>query len=58
MRKREEKQKNKVNQRMAEGLMSSKFRYLNEQLYSTESSKAFDDFKKNPHLFDEVIASI
>ncbi|CDW79649.1 ribosomal rna-processing protein 8-like [Stylonychia lemnae] len=48
------KQKNEVKDRIQEGMMSSKFRFLNEQLYTSESAKAIDMFKENPQLFEDV----
>ena len=39
---------------MSENLKSSKFRYLNEQLYKNRSGYAAEMFKESPHLFDDV----
>ena len=39
---------------MSENLKSSKFRYLNEQLYKNRSGFAAEMFKESPHLFDDV----
>jgi ribosomal RNA-processing protein 8 len=36
-----------------ERLSGSRFRILNEELYTTTSSSAFDRFQQNPTLFDE-----
>jgi ribosomal RNA-processing protein 8 len=36
-----------------ERLSGSRFRILNEELYTTTSSNAFDRFQQNPTLFDE-----
>jgi len=35
-------------------LSESKFRWINEQLYTTTGSKALEMFQENPQLFDEV----
>jgi hypothetical protein len=56
-RKREEKEKRKqsiVQEKIKEGMKSSKFRFLNEQLYSTHSSEAVKLFKDNKDLFNDV----
>mmetsp|Transcript_32454 Transcript_32454/g.40207 ORF Transcript_32454/g.40207 Transcript_32454/m.40207 type:complete len:85 (+) Transcript_32454:2-256(+) len=40
--------------KMSENLKSSKFRFLNEQLYKNRSGFAAEMFKESPHLFDDV----
>ncbi|KAJ5112577.1 hypothetical protein N7532_000622 [Penicillium argentinense] len=42
-----------LQQAMRQKLISSRFRHLNETLYTTDSSTAVELFKKNPELFDE-----
>ena len=46
-KKRDKKGKNKstVTSKVSESMMSSKFRYLNEQLYTTVSDQAVELFK-------------
>ena len=44
----------KVQSKISENLKSSKFRYLNEQLYKKHSGYAAEIFKESPHLFDDV----
>ena len=39
---------------MKKKLSEGKFRWINEQLYTTTGSKALEMFQKNPQLFDEV----
>ena len=39
-----------------DGLKSSKFRFLNEQLYTTESKSAVNIFKQAPELFEDYHA--
>ena len=46
--------KDRVQAKISENMMSSKFRYLNEQLYKTPSGNAVEMFKDNPHLFNDV----
>ena len=46
--------KDRVQAKISENMMSSKFRYLNEQLYKTPSGNAVEMFKDNPHLFKDV----
>jgi ribosomal RNA-processing protein 8 len=41
---------------MRQKLISSRFRHLNETLYTTDSSKAVELFNANPELFDEYHA--
>ncbi|RIA96939.1 methyltransferase-domain-containing protein [Glomus cerebriforme] len=38
---------------MKKKLSEGKFRWINEQLYTTTGSKALEMFQKNPQLFDE-----
>ncbi|RAH50916.1 25S rRNA (adenine645-N1)-methyltransferase [Aspergillus brunneoviolaceus CBS 621.78] len=45
-----------LQQAMRQKLISSRFRHLNETLYTTPSSKAFELFTSNPELFDEYHA--
>eukprot|EP00347_Sterkiella_histriomuscorum_P013626 403364001 len=47
------KDKNRVVNKVQEGMMSSKFRYLNEQLYTNESKEALKMFTENPKLFED-----
>lgn len=42
-----------LQQAMREKLISSRFRYLNETLYTTPSSSSFELFKRNPTFFTE-----
>ena len=42
-----------LQQAMRQKLISSRFRHLNEQLYTTPSEKAVELFNANPELFDE-----
>ncbi|MCJ1249600.1 25S rRNA (adenine645-N1)-methyltransferase [Trapelia coarctata] len=42
-----------LQQAMREKLISSRFRYLNETLYTTPSTSSFDLFKQNPTFFTE-----
>ena len=51
--KMQHKSKGSVESKMSENLKSSKFRFLNEKLYTTPSSSAVDLFKKEPNLFDD-----
>ena len=46
--------KERVQSKISESMMSSKFRYLNEQLYKTPSGNAAEMFKENPKLFEDV----
>lgn len=46
--------KDRVQSKISENMMSSKFRYLNEQLYKTPSGNAAEMFKESPKLFDDV----
>ena len=41
-----------LQQKFLSRLSGSRFRVLNEELYTTESSSAFEKFSKNPELFD------
>ncbi|KAA8650649.1 hypothetical protein EYZ11_002824 [Aspergillus tanneri] len=45
-----------LQQAMRQKLISSRFRHLNETLYTTPSSKALELFTLNPELFDEYHA--
>lgn len=45
-----------LQQAMRQKLISSRFRHLNETLYTTDSSKAVELFNSNPELFDEYHA--
>lgn len=45
-----------LQQAMRQKLVSSRFRHLNETLYTTDSSKAVELFNANPELFDEYHA--
>lgn len=45
-----------LQQAMRQKLISSRFRHLNETLYTTHSSKAVELFNANPELFDEYHA--
>ena len=45
-----------LQQAMRQKLISSRFRHLNETLYTTPSAKALDMFNANPELFDEYHA--
>jgi ribosomal RNA-processing protein 8 len=45
-----------LQQAMRQKLISSRFRHLNEQLYTTPSEKAVELFNANPELFDEYHA--
>ncbi|KAJ5604603.1 hypothetical protein N7510_009757 [Penicillium lagena] len=45
-----------LQQAMRQKLISSRFRHLNETLYTTPSAKAFELFSANPELFDEYHA--
>ncbi len=44
----------KVKVKVDEELMSSKFRMLNEKLYTISSEEAYDYFQSNPDDFDVV----
>jgi ribosomal RNA-processing protein 8 len=50
MKKRD--RKSSVKSKVDEALKSSKFRYLNEQLYTTESANAVELFKES-ELFED-----
>eukprot|EP00002_Diphylleia_rotans_P033606 TRINITY_DN7162_c0_g1_i1.p1 TRINITY_DN7162_c0_g1~~TRINITY_DN7162_c0_g1_i1.p1 ORF type:complete len:486 (-),score=151.87 TRINITY_DN7162_c0_g1_i1:17-1474(-) len=41
-----------LQQKLQERLKGSQFRWLNEQLYTTTSVKAFETFQQDPNLFD------
>jgi hypothetical protein len=41
-----------LQQKMQKKLQGSQFRWINEQLYTTESTKSFVLFQKQPELFD------
>ncbi|KAJ5124008.1 uncharacterized protein N7515_007833 [Penicillium bovifimosum] len=45
-----------LQQAMRQKLISSRFRHLNETLYTTPSEKALEMFSANPELFDEYHA--
>lgn len=45
-----------LQQAMRQKLISSRFRHLNETLYTTPSAKALELFSSNPELFDEYHA--
>ncbi|PWY80514.1 hypothetical protein BO70DRAFT_362468 [Aspergillus heteromorphus CBS 117.55] len=45
-----------LQQAMRQKLISSRFRHLNETLYTTPSAKALELFSANPELFDEYHA--
>ncbi|EAW18714.1 rRNA processing protein RRP8 [Aspergillus fischeri NRRL 181] len=45
-----------LQQAMRQKLISSRFRHLNETLYTTPSTKALELFTSNPELFDEYHA--
>jgi ribosomal RNA-processing protein 8 len=42
-----------LQQKMKEKLAGSRFRWINEQLYTTTSKDALKLFKENPYIFDE-----
>lgn len=42
-----------LQQKMSVKLNGAKFRYLNEKLYTTKSTEAFDLFQSNPNLFQD-----
>jgi ribosomal RNA-processing protein 8 len=46
------KEKNSFKNKMEENLLGSKFRILNEKLYTISSEEAFEYFKKNPEDFE------
>ncbi|KAF8958000.1 25S rRNA (adenine645-N1)-methyltransferase, partial [Haplosporangium bisporale] len=43
----------KLQEQMKKTLAGGKFRFLNEQLYTTTGEEAFDLFQSKPELFDE-----
>ncbi|KAJ1928702.1 25S rRNA (adenine645-N1)-methyltransferase [Tieghemiomyces parasiticus] len=43
----------KLQARMAEKLRGSRFRWINEQLYTSQGAKSFDTFQQQPDIFDE-----
>jgi ribosomal RNA-processing protein 8 len=43
-----------LQQKMQRKLQGARFRWLNEQLYTTHSSDAFKMFTENPKLFEEA----
>ena len=43
-----------LQQKMKEKLSGARFRWLNEQLYTTKGDESFSLFKEKPELFDEV----
>ncbi len=47
-----------VKNRMQNNLLSSKFRILNEKLYTTSSKEAFDYFSSNPEDYEIVYSYI
>ncbi|KAJ3304495.1 25S rRNA (adenine645-N1)-methyltransferase [Kappamyces sp. JEL0829] len=49
---KKEKGLSKLQEKMAKKLSGSKFRWINESLYTTESDKSFRLFKEQPELFD------
>ncbi|KYR01598.1 hypothetical protein DLAC_01598 [Tieghemostelium lacteum] len=49
----ENSKQSKLTQEKNESLKGSKFRWLNELLYTSESKEALKEFKENPKLFDE-----
>ena len=53
MKKRDAKA-NKKKESATATLSQGKFRFLNEKLYTTDSSNAVDMFKKEPELFLDV----
>ncbi len=57
MKKRDIKAAGKSYKTSSDELRSSKFRYLNEQLYTTKSSSAKHIFKSKPQLFLDVSVS-
>jgi hypothetical protein len=46
-------QKSKIRMAMEKHLMGGHFRYLNELLYTSPSSNAFEEFQSQPELFDD-----
>jgi hypothetical protein len=44
-----------LQRKMKEKLSGARFRWLNEQLYTTPGKKSFNLFQEKPELFDEVI---
>ncbi len=47
-------QKTKLQRKMEEKLMGSRFRYLNQKLYESDSKEALQLFKQNPEDFKNV----
>ena len=47
-------QKTKLQRKMEEKLMGSRFRYLNQKLYESDSKEALQHFKQNPEDFKNV----
>jgi ribosomal RNA-processing protein 8 len=47
-------QKTKLQRKMEEKLMGSRFRYLNQKLYESDSKEALQYFKQNPDDFKNV----
>jgi ribosomal RNA-processing protein 8 len=45
--------RSKLQQSFRDRLSGSRFRILNEELYTTQSTEALQRFRENPHLFDE-----
>lgn len=43
-----------LQQKMKEKLSGARFRWLNEQLYTTKGDESFKLFQEKPELFDEV----
>lgn len=43
-----------LQRKMKEKLSGARFRWLNEQLYTTPGDKSFKLFQEKPELFDEV----
>lgn len=46
------RENNKIQDKMNENLLSSKFRILNEKLYTISSEEAYEYFKENPEDFE------
>ena len=47
------KKKNSIQEAFKARLAGSRFRILNEELYTTTSKTSYDKFKKNPELFEQ-----
>ena len=48
-----DKKKNSIQEAFKARLAGSRFRILNEELYTTTSKKSYDKFKENPELFEQ-----